>query len=81
MCERRKGGGRVRETESLFFHLAKALADLKLLTVFISDGRAINRKACRSIFSTTGLYLYLREWWPCRENKGLLGSVMDVKKT
>lgn len=33
------------ETESLFFHLAETLADLKLLTVFSSDGRAINRKA------------------------------------
>lgn len=31
------------ETESLFFHLAKALADLKLLTVFSSEGKAINR--------------------------------------
>jgi len=62
----REGGSPVTETESLFFSLAKALADLKLLTVFSSDGRAINRKACRGIFSITGLYLYLREWWPCR---------------
>lgn len=54
----RKGGEPGTETESLFFSLAKALADLKLLTVFSSDGKAINRKAYRCIFSIQG-YIYI----------------------